>query len=132
LADTPDISEYAQFHWYQHVWYIDPRDNLNREKLARHIGVAPNIGAKMTWWIIPESCKVIVRNSVAPLLPEELTTSGVQERIQSLNESIQSKIGDKVLDKFLDKSLDLSEISMEKLQELNSFSEDKSNPMGAS
>ena len=23
-GNTPDISEYAQFDWYQGVWYIDP------------------------------------------------------------------------------------------------------------
>ena len=71
---------------------------------------------------------MIARSSVTPVLQDELNTTGVQKRIQSLNASIQSKIGDKVLDKILDKSLDLSEISMEQLQELNSFSEDESNP----
>jgi hypothetical protein len=23
-GSTPDISEYAQFNWYQYVWYYDP------------------------------------------------------------------------------------------------------------
>jgi hypothetical protein len=23
-GNTPDISEYAQFDWYQYVWYFDP------------------------------------------------------------------------------------------------------------
>jgi hypothetical protein len=23
-GNTPDISEYVQFDWYQYVWYIDP------------------------------------------------------------------------------------------------------------
>ena len=120
LGDTPDISEYAQFHWYQYVWYIDPGDS-NKKKLARHIGVAPNIGAKMTWWILPTSCKIIARSSVTPVLREELDTTGVQEQIKAMDISIQAKIGDKVLDKHVDSGLDLSAIPIKDLIELHSL-----------
>ena len=37
----------------------------------------------------------------APVLPEELIITGVQEQFKDFESSIQAKIGDKVLDKTL-------------------------------
>ena len=41
-GNTPDISEYAQFEWYQYVWYHDPAVQFpdDPKKLGRWIGVA--------------------------------------------------------------------------------------------
>ena len=51
LRTTPDISEAAQFDWYQYVWFVNPK----REKcIARYIGVADEIGAMMTFWLLPK------------------------------------------------------------------------------
>ena len=46
LGTTPDISEAAQFDWYQYVWYVNPK---MEKKIARFIGVAKSIGSLMTF-----------------------------------------------------------------------------------
>ena len=52
---TPDISEYAQFDWYQTVWYLDPAVQFPNDarKLGKWIGVAHDVGSPMTFWVLP-------------------------------------------------------------------------------
>ncbi len=56
-GNTPDISEYAQFDWYQYVWYHDPSVQFLQDpkKIGRWIGVAHDVGSPMTFWILPTS-----------------------------------------------------------------------------
>jgi hypothetical protein len=77
-GNTPDISEYAQFDWYQYVWFHDaesfPQDI---RKLGRWIGVAHDVGAALTSWILPPSCRPVTRTTVSPLTEEELRSPAV-------------------------------------------------------
>ena len=46
IGTTPDISEAAQFDWYQYVWYVNPK---MEKKIARFIGFAKIIGTTEIW-----------------------------------------------------------------------------------
>jgi hypothetical protein len=72
-GNTPDISEYAQFDWYQLVWYIDPAVRFpdDSRKIGRWIGVAHDVGSPMTFWVLLQSCKVVARSTVTPLTDDE-------------------------------------------------------------
>jgi hypothetical protein len=62
---TPDISEYANFGWFDWVWYHDevsfPEPNLLMKKW---LGVASKVGQAMTYWILTSKGTVIARSSV--------------------------------------------------------------------
>jgi len=93
-----DISEYIQFDWYQYVWYFDQ----HKEKhLGRWIGVAKDVGAPMTFWILPKSGIPIPRSSVTSLTPEEMGSDGIKEAMRVLDEGIKEKIGDHLKDEEL-------------------------------
>ena len=79
-GNTPDISEYAQFDWYEYVWYLDPAVPFpeDAKKLGRWVGVAHDVGSPMTYWILPASCKVIARSTVSSLTEDELKDPVVQ------------------------------------------------------
>jgi hypothetical protein len=64
-----DISAYAQFDWYEYVWYIDRSEDTTEStrKLGRWIGVAENQGAPMIYMVLPASCRPIAWSSVFPL-----------------------------------------------------------------
>ncbi len=49
--NTPDISAYLQFHFYECVHYLDPDDKLpsTKYKPAQWLGVAHNVGNTMTF-----------------------------------------------------------------------------------
>jgi hypothetical protein len=92
-----DISTYAQFDWYEYVWYIDRSEDTTEStrKLGRWIGVAENQGAPMTYMVLPKSCRPIARSSVFPLSQDDRLSAEVQALKVELDTNIQSKIGDK-------------------------------------
>ena len=105
-ARTPDISAYAQYEWYEAVWYVDPPGGIKpRKKLGRWIGVAEKVGGPMTYWILPKSCDPIARSSVFPLTEDDLLSSNVNSQLKELDDSIESKIGNKVKAQDMDDEL---------------------------
>jgi hypothetical protein len=95
-GNIPDISEYAQFDWYEYVWYLDPVVKFPDEakKLGRWIGVAHDVGSPMTFWILPVSCKVIARLTVSSLTEDKRADPIVQTRMAELDVLIKEKIRD--------------------------------------
>jgi hypothetical protein len=69
---TPDISEYANFGWFDWVWYHDevsfPEPNLLMKKW---LGVASKVGQAMTYWILTSKGTVIARSSVAHFIDQD-------------------------------------------------------------
>jgi hypothetical protein len=101
---TPNISDYTQFNWYQYVWIYDPTVQFpaDARKLARWIGVTHDVGNPMTFWVLPQSCKVLARSSVSSLTDDELADPSVQARMAELDASIREKIGDSVSEEEID------------------------------
>ena len=96
-GDTPDISEYVEFEWYQPIWYYEANAfPEERRKLGRWIGVAHRIGQAMCYWIIPESGVPIARTTIQMITSDEMATIEVQTSLKAYDEAIQKKIGDQV------------------------------------
>jgi hypothetical protein len=71
-GDTPDISEYMDFDFYEFVKYCDATaDRDDPIKLDRWLGIAHEVGTAMTYWILKENGQVICCSTVRPLLKEE-------------------------------------------------------------
>jgi hypothetical protein len=68
-GSTPDISQYAQFDWYEAVYYYDPQAGfpLERKRLGRWIGVAEVSTDVMAFYILADTGKVVVRKDVFAL-----------------------------------------------------------------
>ena len=66
-GETPDISEWLDFEFYDRVWYYDHKkieiDGSGR-RLARWLGVAHRVGSDLCYWLLLESGKVIARTTV--------------------------------------------------------------------
>jgi hypothetical protein len=89
---TPDISEYANYSWYQWVWYRDRAsfpDPLTR--LGRWVGVSNDVGQAMTYWVLTEKCTIIARSSIKSLEDYELR----DPMIISQQESFTNRILDR-------------------------------------
>ncbi|KAI2494242.1 Reverse transcriptase (RNA-dependent DNA polymerase) [Fragilaria crotonensis] len=59
----------------------------------------------MTFWVLPQSCKVLARSTVVPLTEDELADPLVQARVVELDLSIKEKIGDSLIDDEIDEAL---------------------------
>jgi len=95
IGNTPDISEYISFSWYQPVYYLD---NTNfpeeKERIGRWIGVAHNIGQALCFWILPKSGTPIARTTVRAITAAEMQTDVVKEELIAYNNMITRRLGD--------------------------------------
>lgn len=90
-GETPDISEYAAFHWYQPVWYINSSSYPNDNKLiGRWLGVSHRVGQAMCFWILNENGGVLSRSSVQAISKHELETVGITNALKQFDLSIEN------------------------------------------
>jgi hypothetical protein len=65
-GSTPDISPLLAFAWWEHVYYkVDDHSFLSntREKRGRFVGIAENVGHRMTFKVVTDDTKQIICRS---------------------------------------------------------------------
>lgn len=62
-GETPDISQYLDFGFYDRVWFKEDA-GLGEVKLGRFLGVSHDIGSLMSYWVLPVSGIPISRTTV--------------------------------------------------------------------
>jgi len=98
-GNTPDISEYLAFEWYQPVYYFDQTAfPEQREIKGRWIGVAHNVGQAMCFGVLPQSGMPIARTTVRAITEAELQMDRVRQELECFDASIKAKIGDHLID----------------------------------
>ncbi|MFN9979156.1 MAG: hypothetical protein ACK53Y_04545, partial [bacterium] len=93
-GNTPDISEYTDYQWYQTIWYLDQDASFpeDKRKLAKWLGVAHRVGQALCYYILTSNGKVLVHSSVQALTEEELQAANIQNAIATLDQNIMSAI----------------------------------------
>ena len=99
-ARIVDISAFAQFDWFSHVWYIDyPKDAATlRRQLGWWLGVAENAGLSLCYIVLTQKCRPIVRSSVQPVTSDEKLQPGIKQMIINFDCAVNQKIGDHCTD----------------------------------
>ena len=94
----PDISPYAQFDWYEPVYYWDtnPQFPFERKILGHWISIAKVATDLMAFYILTPSGRILVCKGVWALTTNELCTPEVQVKLAKLTKSIAQQIGDNV------------------------------------
>jgi hypothetical protein len=93
-GDTPDISEWTDFSFYDWVWYWHTPGDVANPRLGRWLGVSHRIGSALCYWILPASGRVISRTTVQHVLESEMETPDVQNLVKSYNEQLSRILGD--------------------------------------
>ena len=93
-GETPDISEWADFGFYDRVWYWDAPGMDDNPKPGRWLGVSHRVGSALCYYIITATGKVISRTSVQHATDIELQTDAVKQRFQALDQSLSDVIND--------------------------------------
>ena len=74
-GETPDISEYTDFDFYQFVIYYDPNDESEdgkgRRKLARWLGPSGRVGQGLCYYLLKPNGRYIARSTVRPITPDD-------------------------------------------------------------
>ena len=93
-GQTPDITLYACFDWYDWVFYKDEKDNT--EKLGRNLGPAEDFGAGDCFFILTGKATTYVTNTMIKLSEDDYKDRDTIKRMERFDAVIDSKIGDKV------------------------------------
>ena len=125
-GDTPDISMYVQFSWYQWVHFLD---HDGETKLGRWLGPARGIGSGNCHWILPISCRPIARSTVFLIGDEVERARHTIEAKQHFDEKVQDKIGDSRRQSEVEEDFDGLFPSIEEVQEAEQDADDDIEPL---
>ena len=89
-GETPDISEYMDFGFYDWVWY---RTNagLGQPELGKWLGVSHRVGQLMSYWILPISGIPISCTTVQQLTNLERETEENRRRMNEFQQALERK-----------------------------------------
>ncbi len=92
-GNTPDVSEFLEFEWYQPIWYYEPSAFPQQNRLiARWIGIAHHVGQAMCYWILPQSGIPIARTTIQPISQTELNTTEIQSLLSAYDTIILERM----------------------------------------
>ena len=93
-GNTPDISEYLEFSWYQPVWFYEPDVYPQQNKqIARWLGIAHRVGQAMCYWILPISGVPIARTTIQEISKIELESEEVCRLLNAYDLEVNDKLG---------------------------------------
>jgi hypothetical protein len=96
-GETPFISEWIDFEFYDRVWYYDQKKieiNGSGRRLARWLGVAHRIGSDLCYWLLLESGKFIARTTVRRVVREDYLNDDIKLEIKRINRSVENRLSD--------------------------------------
>ena len=76
-GETPDISQYLDFGWYDWVWYKE-NAGLDVPQIGKFLGIADSVSNLMTYHILPASGIPITAGTVQRVTHLELQTDAVR------------------------------------------------------
>ena len=90
-GETPDISEYLDFGFYDYVWFKD-NAGLSPKEPGRWLGVSSRVGRSMCYWILNQNGKVVSRSSVQPIPSLELSLPATQETLRVFDLTVSQRM----------------------------------------
>ena len=90
-GDTNYTSEYLDFGFYDHVWYID-NTGLEERQPGRLLGVEHRVGLLMTYHILTEIGQIATRSSVQRVTNLEKELHETKEKFKAYNQAINTRL----------------------------------------
>ena len=92
-GETPDISEYLDFSFYDLCWY-NANAGLGETKLGCWLGVSHHVGSLMSYWILMLKGHVISRTTVCRVTNLEKQQTDVMHRLAVFHSAITGRFND--------------------------------------
>jgi Reverse transcriptase (RNA-dependent DNA polymerase) len=97
-GETPDISEWLDFEFYDLVWWLDRANKPNftdsSRRLARWLGVSHRVGSDLCYWLITESGKIIAKTSVEHVTRSDYLEADKKADIDKFNQQLEESLSD--------------------------------------
>ena len=97
-GETPDISKWIDFEFYDRVWYYDQKkieiDGSGR-CLAHWLSVAHRVGSNLCYWLLLESGKVVIaRTTVQHVIPDDHLNVDTMREIERFDSAVEERMSD--------------------------------------
>ena len=90
-GETPDISEYLDFGFYDRVWFKD-NAGLSPMEPGRWLGISSRTGRSMCFHILNQKGSVVSRSTVQRVTNLEISTSTVKDIFDKFDQAISLKL----------------------------------------
>jgi hypothetical protein len=97
-GETPDISEYLDFGFYDLVWYKE-NAGLGEIQLGRFLDVSHSTGSLMSYYVLPSSGIPVSRTTVQRMTELEKSTEANKKRIIEYDAAIAARFKEERLGK---------------------------------
>ena len=94
-GNTPDISEWLDFDFYDWCWFWQgPTHELTEDKaeIGRILGVAHRVGSDLCYWVLTSTGKVIARTTVQRVVKDDLSLPTIQTKLEEFDTKIKEKL----------------------------------------
>ena len=92
-GETPEISEYIDFGFYDPCWYKE-NASMGETKMGRWLGVSHKTGSLMSFWILTPSCHVVSRTSVQRITNLELQEETNKRKLTAFDDAVKGYLRD--------------------------------------
>ena len=86
-SETPDISQFLDFGFYERIW-LREESIFGEAKLGRFLGVSHSVGSLMSYWVLPSSGILIARTTVQRVTNLESQTDQFKRRFDAYDKRI--------------------------------------------
>ena len=93
-GETPDISEYLAFVFYDWCWY-NGNSGIGETKLVKWMGVSHRIIRLMSQWVLTANRTIVSRTNISRVKNIKAQTDENKSRITVLDKAIQGRLNDK-------------------------------------
>ena len=96
-GETPNISEWIDFQFFDIVWY---HDNTKADTSDEHrhlgfwLGIAHRIGSDLCYWILTKAGKVLARTTVQHVTEQEQAEPAITAKIQEFRLIVEQRLDD--------------------------------------
>ena len=90
-GETPDISQYLYFCFYNRVWFKEDA-GLGDTKIGRFLGFSHHIGSLMSYWVFLASRIPMSRTTVQRITNFESQTEQCQKLFEVYNRAIADRL----------------------------------------
>jgi len=93
-GDTPDISEYVDFEFYDWVWFWDRPGDDDNPQIGRWLGVSHRVGSPMCYFILKQNGQVLSRTMVQHVTQVEQMKDDIKRWLEEFDNKVNGCLSD--------------------------------------
>lgn len=93
-GETPDISEYLEFDFYDIVYFWDKPGDPENPHIGRWIGISHRVGSALCYYVLKSNGWIVSRTTVTRIPREELARDEIRIQVEKYNLELSEKLED--------------------------------------